>query len=190
MQGIDRENDSSQAKVTDHLLCGEYFIGRLINLGVREKNGRRRGEGHENLGRLAIVQMIETAAQHLAIQGNGRPPMLVRSRHQILGMAAEGGFERLGRQRLQHGPHRIQRRRPLQVGMEGLVEQGPPLPQKGQDAAIGPGTTQHREHAEQKQIRQGIALALGASGIGDVLQGGKQASKRNHGNPPLAGCSP
>jgi hypothetical protein len=133
--------------------------------------------------------MIEAAAQHFAIQGDGRPLAVVRGRHQPLGMLAEGGFESLGGQGLQHAPQRVERGRPLQLGLEGLVEQLPALPQEGQDAAIGPGATQHREHGEQQQIRQRIALALRPSGIGDFLKRGKQASKRHHGNPLSAGCS-
>src|SRR4051794_22106922 len=50
------------------------------------------------------------------------------------------------------------------------------------DAAVGGGAGQHRRDAEQQQVGQRVALALGPTRVGDPVQGGEQAGERHHGS--------
>ncbi len=65
-----------------------------------------------------------------------------------------------------------------------LVEELAPLVEDSDDAAVGTGAAQQRQSGEEQQIRQGIALALGASGIWHIVQRCQQTRKCNQGTRP------
>ena len=92
---------------------------------------------------------------------------------------AEGAFQGGGIQGLQQIAQRVQRRSPLQRHAEIAVQQIEALIQEGDDAPVRLRPTQHRE---QQQIRQRIALALGAPRIGNLSQCREQSEKRDYGN--------
>ena len=61
-----------QSQLTDHLLGGGDLVRLVFDLGVRQDDGRSRGECRQGLGRLAVVEVVEAAPQGLAIERDHR----------------------------------------------------------------------------------------------------------------------
>src|SRR4051812_2288419 len=99
----------------------------------------------------------------------------------MLGVAAEGGLQ-LGRvERVQEGAQRVDGRGAAEAGVEGGVEPLAVHADEQADAAVGAGTGQHRQDAEQQQVGEAVSPALAAARGGDPVQGGGQAGERHHG---------
>src|SRR3954452_19152610 len=99
----------------------------------------------------------------------------------MLSVAAEGGLE-IGRvERVQEGAQRVDGRGATKAGAEDCVEPLAMHADEQADAAVGGGAGQDGKDAEQQQGSQGIALALPAARVRDLLQGGEQAGEGHHG---------
>ncbi len=127
--------------------------------------------------------MVDAALQGLAVERHDRHPAWFRRRQQAPGMAAKSLFQGVAINGLQDGAQRIERRRPFQRAAEQRVEDDPALLQEGDDAAVGGRPGQQRQHGEQQEGRQRIALALRAPRIGNLAQRIQKPGERNHGNP-------
>jgi hypothetical protein len=180
VQGVGGEQDAAQAQPLDQRLRRRDLVapGDLL---VGQDERRFAGEGAEHLRRGPVVQVVEAAAQRLAVQRDDPPPRRGRSVIEPLGVAAEGGLQ-LGRvERVQEGAQRVDGGRAAEAGAEGGVEPLAMHADEQADAAVGGGAGQHRQDAEQQQGSQGIALALPAARVRHLLQGGEQAGERHHG---------
>ena len=85
---------------------------------------------------LRSLMWSKLPSQRLAVEGDQRPFAGLGCRQQGFGMAPECVFESSGRQRLQHRPQRVHRRRSLQGHSEMVIEVLPALLQKRDDAAV------------------------------------------------------
>src|SRR3954468_16328951 len=150
------------------------------DLLVGQDERRFAGEGAEHLRRGPVVQVVEAAAQRLAVQRDDPPPRRGRSVIEPLGVAAEGGLQ-LGRvERVQEGAQRVDGGGAAEAGVEGGVEPLAVHADEQADAAVGSGAGQHRQDAEQQQVGEAVAPAPAAARVGDPVQGGEQASERYH----------
>jgi hypothetical protein len=70
-----------------------------------------------------------------------------------------------------------------------LVEHLSALPQEADDPAVRGRAGQQRQHREQKQRRQRIALTLRPLRIGNLIQRTEKMAERNHGNPQGRGIA-
>ena len=100
MQGVGGEQDAAQAQLLDQRL-GRRDLIAFGDLLMRENEGRLAGEGAQHLGGGLVVQMVEAAAQRLAIQRDDPPPRWGGGVTKMLGMAAESGLD-LGRVERMH----------------------------------------------------------------------------------------
>jgi hypothetical protein len=157
VQSIGGEHHPAQSQLTDHLLGGGDFVRLVVDFRVRKDDRRSRGEGRQRLRRLAVVDVVEAAAQRLTVERDHR---LFSRRQQGLGVAPERLFEVLGVQGLEHRPQRVHHRSPFQIHPEVSIEEHPALLQEGDDAAVGLRPAQQRQHREHQKMRQRIALAL------------------------------
>ena len=181
VHGIGGEDNTGQSQVPDHLLRGRDLVGLVVDLGMRQDDGRGRPEGRQRLGCLAVVDVIEAASQRLAVERDNRLFAHLTLRQQGFRMASERVFKGLGVQRLEHGAQGVHHRRPLQVDPEVVIEVLPTVLQEGDDAAVRPGPAQQGQHREHQQIRQRIPLALRPPRVGNILQSCQKIGKRNHG---------
>src|SRR4029450_13125237 len=90
-------------------------------LSVRQAEGGITGEGAEHVSRCAIVQVIEAAAQCLAIESDG-PHRLRHSGVQCARMAAEGGLEIITAGRQEQMAQGVPRRSPPEAGAKDRVQ--------------------------------------------------------------------
>jgi hypothetical protein len=179
VQGVGGEQDAPQAQPLDQRLRRRDLVA-LDDLLVGQDERRLAGERAEHLRRGPVVQVVEAAAQRLAVQRDD--PLRRRSggAPELLGVAAEGGLE-VGRvERVQEGAQRVDGRGAA-AGAEGGVEPLAVHADEQADAAVGGGARQDGQHREQQQVGQRVALALAATRVGDLLQGGEQAGERHHG---------
>ncbi len=91
MQGIGREQHAGQ--LGDQRRHGWDLARRPGHLPVGQDEGGVAGKRAEHRSRFLIVQVIEAAAQRLAIECDGALPGHPDSPVQLLRMVAEGGFE-------------------------------------------------------------------------------------------------
>jgi hypothetical protein len=154
---------------------------------VGQDEGGVAGKRAEHRSRFPVVQVIEAAAQRLAIECDGALPGHPDGSVQLLRMATEGGFEIVPLERQEQTAQRIHRRRPAQAGAEGGIQA---LDRdEGDDLLVGGRACQNRENREQQQMAQAIALPLSAARIVDfaalplrVGECGKQRTKRHQGD--------
>ena len=121
VQGVGGEQDAPQAQPPDQRLRRRDLVA-LDDLLVGQDERRLAGERAEHLRRGPVVQVVEAAAQRLAVQRDD--PLRRRSggAPELLGVAAEGGLQ-LGRvERVQEGAQRVDGRRAPEAGAEGGVE--------------------------------------------------------------------
>jgi len=156
---------------------------------MREHQGGVSGERAQHLCRGPVMEIVETAAQRLAVQ-----PDAALSRRRAGGVQ-QGGLtaeDRLDR-------HRVEA---LQDIAEGGVGGGaaPLQPERDvqpvamhvnerHDAAAGIAAGHDGQDREQQDIGQLVELPLPASGIGNFAQQAQDRRKRNHGN-LRHGCRP
>jgi hypothetical protein len=181
VQGIGGEQDAAQAQLPDQRLRRRDLVtpGDLL---VGQDERRLAGERAEHLGGGPVVQVVEAAAQRLAVERDDPPPRRGRSVIEPLGVAAEGGLQ-LGRvERVQEGAQRVDGGGAAEAGAEGGVEPLAVHADEQADAAVGGGAGQHRQDAEQQQVGEAVAPALAAARVRDLLQGGEQAGERHHGS--------
>ena len=180
VQGVGGEQDAPQAQPLDQRLRRRDLVapGDLL---VGEDERRLAGEGAEHLGGGPVVEMVEAAAQRLAVQRHDPQPRRGGDVIEPLGVAAEGGLQ-LGRvERVQEGAQRVDGGGAAEAGAEGGVEPFAVHADEQADAAVGGGAGQHRQDAEQQQVGEAVAPALAAARVGDPVQGGEQAGERHHG---------
>jgi hypothetical protein len=181
VQGVGGEQDAPQAQPLDQRLRRRDLVapGDLL---VGEDERRLAGEGAEHLGGGLVVEMVEAAAQRLAVQRHDPSPRRGGGIVEPLGVAAEGGLE-VGRvERVQEGAQRVDGRGAAEAGAEGGVEPLAMHADEQPDAAVGGGTGQDGQDAEQQQGSEAVAPALAAARVRDPLQGGEQAGERHHGS--------
>jgi hypothetical protein len=187
VQGVGGEQDAPQAQLADQRL-GRRDLVAPGDLLVGQDERVLAGEGAEHLGGGPVVEVVEAAPQRLAVQRDD--PLRRRSgAPAMLGVAAEGGLQ-LGRgERVQEGAQRVDGRGAAEGGAEGGVEPLAMRADEQADAAVGGGAGQDGKDAEQQQGSQGIAPALPAARVRDLLQGGEQAGERHHGGLRCGGRS-
>src|SRR3954451_15098152 len=95
VQGIGGEQHAAQAQLLDQRLRRRDLVA-LGDLLVGQDERRLAGERAEHLRRGQVVEMVEAAAQRLAVQRDAPPPRRGGGAPELLGVAAEGGLQ-LGR---------------------------------------------------------------------------------------------
>jgi hypothetical protein len=67
VQGIERDQVASEAELAEQRLGGRDLIGRLVDVAVRQHQRGVGGEDAEHLCGGAVAELVEAAAQGLAI---------------------------------------------------------------------------------------------------------------------------
>ena len=141
-------------------------------MGKRERRIRRKCTQYL-FGR-TVMEGIEAAPQHFAVEGKDAAPGLRRRRSgvQICGMNAEGGLDLGDIKSTQYRADGGVRWRLLPFQPEGLVQALKVNPDESMDAPIGVCAGHDRQDREQQNIALLVALTLSAPWIGDRLEPG------------------
>src|SRR3954468_4977333 len=187
VQGVGGEQRAAQAQLLDQRLRRRDLVA-LGDLLVGQDERRLAAERAEHLRRGQVVEMVEAAAQRLAVQRDD-PPARRGSAPELLGLAAEDGLQ-LGRvERVQEGAQRVDGGGATKAGTEDRVEPLAMHADEQADAAVGGGAGQDGQHREQQQGSEAVTPALAAARVRDLLQGGEQAGERHHGGLRCGGRS-
>ena len=111
MQGIERDQVANEAELTKQRLGGRDLVGLVVNVAVRQDQRGVGGEDAEHLRGGAVAELVEAAAQRLAIDRQAGRTRLGAGRPQQAGMAAEDGLEGAAVEALQDIADRGVRRR-------------------------------------------------------------------------------
>src|SRR5215213_3600270 len=142
-----------------------------------QDEGSITGEGAEQVSRLAVVQVIDAAAQRLAVESDGPHRLRHGARAQPPRMAAEGGLEIVPAERQEQVAQGVHGWSPPEAGAKDRVQALALESDKGDDPLVGECTRQHGENGEQQQVAQAVALPLRATWIAHLGERGKQGSK-------------
>jgi hypothetical protein len=180
---------AGQAELGEQRLSGRDLVRLLVDVAVRQHQRGVGGEDAEQLGGGAVAELVEAAAQRLAVDRQAGPARLGAGRLQQAGMAAEGGLQSVAVEALQDVADRGVRRCTPPGQAEDPVQAAAVRVDEGGDAAIRVAAADDRQDGEQQHMRQSVELALRAALVGHFLQQAKQRRKRGHGNLHL-GCRP
>src|SRR5215213_3988775 len=95
VQGVGGEQHAPHPEFLDQGLGGADLVA-LIDLLMGQDERVLAGEGAEHLRRGSVVELVEAAAQRLAVQRDDPPSWRGGGAPEMLGVAAEGGLD-LGR---------------------------------------------------------------------------------------------
>jgi hypothetical protein len=136
VQRIGGEQDAAQARPLDQR-PGRRDLVALGDLLMGQDERVLAGERAEHLRRGPVVEVVEAAAQRLAVQRDDPPPRRGGGVPEPLGMVAEGGLD-LGRvERVEEGAQSVDGGRATEAGTEGGVEPLAMHTDEQADAAIG-----------------------------------------------------
>src|SRR3954470_14246851 len=93
MQGIERDQAASEPELTEQRLSGRDLVGLFVDIAVRPHQRGVGGEDAEHLCGGAVAELVEAAAQRLAIERQAGRARRGAGRLQQAGMAAEDGLE-------------------------------------------------------------------------------------------------
>src|SRR3954471_5374186 len=134
------------------------------------------------MSRFPVVQVVEAAAQRLAIERDGALPSHLDRPVQLLRITPEGSLEIVPLERQEQTAQRVHGRCPSEARPEGSVQAVARDGDEGDDLLVGGRTRQNRQNREQQQMAQAIALPLRAAWIVDSFERGKQRTKRHQGD--------
>ena len=124
---------------------------------VRQDQRRVAGKRAQHVCRGAVVQMVEAAAQRLAIERDGAPAVRGAGSIQVASMAAKGRLQGVGIERheqVAQGVHRWRTSEPgTEEGVEALAVDG----HEGDDALVRGRPGQHSQDREQQQVAHRVA---------------------------------
>src|SRR5436309_2757158 len=67
VQGVNRDEGAGEAKFAEQGLKGRDLIRFLVAIRMSQHHGRIRGKNAEEMSGFAVMETVETPAQHLAV---------------------------------------------------------------------------------------------------------------------------
>ena len=190
MDGIEGDDDALlDAEFGQKRLRRRDFVGFLGDVDMGEDEGGFGGEGAQDLGGGAVVEIVEAAAQHLAVERDAAPSGRTARRLKPRGMAAEYRLDRSRIEPLEDITDRRVGRRPFPAEPERGVQPAAMDIDEGGDAAIRVAARHHGKDREQQDVFELVFLPLPAAWVRNLGQQGQQWRKTAHGNLQI-GCSP
>ena len=190
VQRVERDDGAGRrAEFGQQRLRRRDFVGLLGDVDMREQQGGVGGERAQHLDGGTLVEVVEAAAQGLAIKGDRA---LARGGARCLqqgGMAAEACLHRGRIEPLEDVPHGGVRGGAAPVQAEGGVQPVAMHVDEGDDAPARVATGHDGQDAEQQYKGQLVFLPLRPTRIRNLRQQIQQRRKCRHGNLRV-GCRP
>ncbi len=176
MQRVGGEQHARKAQPGHQLRHRCDLVRRPSQFLVRQDQGGVAGKGAEHVDRLAVGQVVETAAQRFAVKRDRAQRFWGGACVQLVGMVAEGCFEIVATERQKQVPQSVHRRSPPEAGTEDGVQALALQGDEGDDLLLGGRARQHGENREQQQMPHAVALPLGTARVRHFGECGKQDS--------------
>jgi hypothetical protein len=190
MQRIERDDGGvGDAEFSQQRLRCWDFVGLLGNVDMGEHEGGVGGERAQHLSGSTVMEVVEAAAQGLAIQRDAALSGCGVRRLQQGGMATEDSLYRGRIEPLEDVADGGVRGCAAPVQTEGGIEPAAMDVDEGDDAPIRVATGHDGKDGEQQQVGQLVELSLRPTWIGNVCEQAQQRRKCSHGNLRL-GCCP
>jgi hypothetical protein len=174
MQRVGGEEHAGEAEFRDQPRKGGNLVGRRRDLLVRQDQSGVAGERAQDVRGGLIVQVVEAAPQRLPIQRDGAPALCADPLVEVTRVAAKSGFE-IGRiEREKEIAQGVDRRSAPETRPEDRVQSIAVHVDEGDDALVRGRPGEHRQHREQQQRGQSVALALRATRVTDLGERGEQ----------------
>ena len=176
MQRVGGEEHTSEAEFRDQPRHGGNLVGCRRDLLVRQDQRSVAGKRAQHVCGRLIVQVVEAAAQRLAIQSDGAPGLSADPFVETMRVAPKGRFE-IGRiEREEEIAQGVDRRSAPEVRAEDRVQALTVHVDEGDDALVRGRPGEHRQHREQQQRGERIAPALRAARVTDLGERGEQTA--------------
>ena len=142
MQGIGGEQHAADPQLGDQRWHGRDLAGCPCDLLVGQDEGGVAGKRAEHMSRFPVVQVIEAAAQRLAIERDAQSPAVQR-------MTAEGGLEIVLVERQEQIAQRVHGWRSSEARPEGRVQAVALDGDEGDDLLVGGRACQNPENSSK-----------------------------------------
>ena len=169
-------------------LRGGDLVGLFLDIDVGQDHARFGIECVQQLGRLAVAEIVETAPQRLPVERDGAPGRIGRVASQTGGVPAENLLDSLRIEALEDVADGGMSGRALPAQPEGGVQPAAVDRDEGFDGSKGVPAGHHGENREQQNMRQLIELPLGSARVGDFAEQAEQMIERWQGNLLAVGC--
>src|SRR5664279_5476348 len=186
MLGVKSEETALQAERLDQFRRRRDFIAFLVNHQMAEYDLIGLAQRRQHVRGLAVAEGVETAAQGLAVYGDGRRPLVQWRCWQRRGMAAERLFQSRWVDLLQDQPKARIGRGTAQVQLEGFVQTLPMNANELMQLTIGIGAGDHGQDRVEQHGRQFEPLALSSTMIWNRAQNLQQ--RHRHPTTSDSGC--
>jgi len=183
VQRVERGDGAiSDAQFGQQRLSRRDLVGLFGDVDVGEHQRGVGSERAQHLRRGTVTELVEAAAQRLAIQRDAALSRCGARRLQQGGMTAEGRLHPGWVKPLENVADSGVRRRPLPCQTKRRVQLAPVDVDEGDTAAIRVAAGHDGEDGEQQHVGQLVELPLRPARIRDVRQHIQQRRKHSHGN--------
>ena len=185
MQSVQGDDAVRDVEFLEQPLRGGDLVGFLRDIEVRQDQAGFGVECVQQLGRLAVAEIVETAPQRLAVE---RDAAACRSGRESGGVPAEHLLDGLRVEAREDVANGGMSGRALPAQPEGGVEPAAVDGDERLDGSEGVPAGDDGEDREQQNMGQLVELALGPSRVGDFAEQAEQMIERWQGNLPGLGC--
>ena len=154
VHGVERDDAVGNPEFAEQLLCGRDFVGLFLNIDMGQNQAGFDVKCVQQLGCLAVVEVVEASPQRLPVQRDAAPRWIGCRIAQTSGVAAEHLFDSLWIKALEDIANSGMSGRTLPAQTEGGVQPAAMHLDKGLDRAEGIATGDHGEDGEQQNIGQ------------------------------------
>ena len=182
VHGVERDDAVSDLEFAEQLLCGGDFIGLFLDIDMSQDQAGLDVECVQQLGCLAVVEVVEASPECLPVQRDAAPRLVVCSIAQASGVTTEHLLDSLWIEALEDITNSSVSRRTLPAQTEGGVQPAAMHLDKGLDRAEGIATGDHGEDGEQQYVGQLVYLAFGSTWVRDLAEYREERIERLHGN--------
>jgi hypothetical protein len=180
---------AGDAELSEQGLHGRDLVGFVGNVDMGKHKSGVGGECAEHLGGGAVIEVVEAAAQRLAIEGNAGLSGPCACGLQKGGMAAEDLLDRIRVEPLKNVADGSMSGRAAPAQSEERVQAAAMDVDEGDDATIRVAAGHDGEDGKQQHVGQLVQLALRPARIRNFLQQAQQRRECSHGNLRF-GCRP
>jgi hypothetical protein len=171
VQRVGGEQHAVHGQVVDQGLHCWNLVGRPGYFLMGKDQRGLSGKGAEDMRGGAIVQMVEAAAQRLAVERDDAPLRRAIAPAQLPRVVAEGGLERGRIEHLKQVAQGVDGGRAAQSSTKDGVEPLTVDADEHENAAIRGRSAEHRQNREEQQVRQAVAPTLSAARIRNLFEG-------------------
>ena len=170
MQGVKGDDAVGDVEFAEQPLRGGDLVGLFLDIDVRQDQAGFGIECVQQLGRLAIAEIVEAAPQRLAVERDTASRRIGRLTRQTGGVAAENLLDSLRVEALEDVANGGMGGRAVPAQAEGEVQPAAVDRDECLDGSEGVPAGDHREDREQQNVVKLVEHAFGPSRVGNFAE--------------------